>query len=98
YDPHKNRQDTFLALLDAALIARRDSLNAALQAVDDMEGGVKSARAAALNARLDSLTKEQVAALEAELGLWAGYTHGTAVADIAVSGNAQAEIITARME
>lgn len=98
YDAHKRRQDTPLAVLDPALLVRRDSLNATLRALDDLDTRPDSPEARALDARLAGLTREETAAFDADIGRWAGYVHGSGVADIALAGNGQAEIVIARME
>lgn len=98
YDPFKRRQDTYLAVLDSVILAKRDTLNAILQAFDDLDSEVTSSRASALAAVLGSMTPDEERAFDHEIGLWSGYTHGTAVADIAIAGNDRAEIVIARME
>ena len=98
YDSFKRRQDTFLAVLDTAVLAKRDELNAVLQAFDDLDSNVESPMASALAERLDKMTKDEEAAFGAEIGVWSGYAHGTAVADIATAGNDRPEIVVARME
>lgn len=98
YDAHKRRQDTPLAVLDPALLAKHDSLNAALLAVDDLDSSIDSPQARALEARYAKMTREESAAFDAEIGRWSGYVHGSGVADIALAGNEQAEIVIARME
>ncbi len=98
YDPFKRRQDTPMAVIPPALLARQDELNRVLQSLDDMDGGVQSARAQALNARLDKLSKAESDLFEADINRWSGYTHGTAVADIALADGAPAELIISRME
>ncbi|HRP08124.1 MAG TPA: hypothetical protein PLL69_06505, partial [Gemmatimonadales bacterium] len=81
YDPHKVRQDTPLAVLPPALIAKQGSLNAALMALDDIDSGVDSPAAKALNARLEQMTAEESATFDTEIGQWSGYVHGSGVAD-----------------
>lgn len=98
YDPFKRRQDTYLAVLDSVILAKRDTLNAILQAFDDLDSEVMSPRASALAAALGSMTPDAERELGDEIGLWSAYTHGTAVADIAIAGNDRAEIVIARME
>lgn len=98
YDAHKQRQDTPMAVLDPALLAKQDSLNAALVALDDLDSNTDSPAAQALTARLARMTPEETATFDAEVGRWSGYVHGSGVADIALAGNAQAEIVIARME
>lgn len=98
YDAFKQRQDLPMAVLPPDLEQRREELNRALIAFDDLDGGVESPAAALMTARLESLSEEDTAAFADAIGRWSGYTHGTAVADIAVAGNGRAEIVVARME
>lgn len=98
YDAFKLRQDTPMAVLPESVSKRKDELNQTLQASDDLDGRVDSTRAKALSKLLKKQTPAEAAEFDAVIGLWSGYTHGTAVADIALAGNAQAEIVIARME
>ncbi|MGE3466097.1 MAG: S8 family serine peptidase [Pyrinomonadaceae bacterium] len=98
YDSFKLRRDTPMEVLPAELLARRDELNAALNAYDDLDGGIDSPAARDLGAKLRKMSKAELDDLENAAGRWAGYTHGTAVADIAIAGNTLAEILIARME
>ena len=98
YDQHKRRQDTPLALLPEALLARADELNRDLRAYDDLDSGVRSALVTEMQERRRALSAEERDALDIALEDWSGYAHGTGVADITVSGHAHAEIVIARME
>lgn len=98
YDAFKLRQDTPLALLPAPVLARQDRLNQILQAYDDLEGGVQSDAIAALREMRRGLSADERRAFDDEVGLWSGYVHGTGVADIALRGHANAELVIARME
>lgn len=49
-------------------------------------------------ARLKAFPAADRARFNAQMGLWSGYAHGTGVADIALAGNAAAEMVIARME
>lgn len=98
YDAFKNRQDTALAVLPEAVLQRQAELNAILQALDDRDSGVDSPAAKAISARLKQQTPVEAAEFDDVVGRWSGYVHGTAVADIALAGNPNAEIIVARME
>lgn len=98
YDPFKRRQDTPLAVLTPAMSARRDEMNRALLAFDDIDSGVKSPAASQMTTKLEALSKEEKANFLSDIGLWSGYVHGTAVADIALANHGSAEIVVARME
>jgi hypothetical protein len=98
YDAFKNRQDTALAVISDDVLRRQYELNEMLRALDDLDGGVDSLAAKALNERLNSSTPDETAEFEAIIGLWSGYVHGTGVADIAIKDNPFTEIIIARME
>jgi hypothetical protein len=98
YDPFKMRQDTPMAVLSTAMNDKRDEMNRALLAFDDIDSKVASPAAAQMTAKLDSLSKEEKAAFLSDVGLWSGYVHGTAVADIALANHPRAEIVVARME
>lgn len=87
-----------MAVLPPGFGQRRDELNLALTAIDDLDGGVESPAAALMTARLEGLTEAETAAFSDDISRWSGYTHGTAVADIALAGRGRAEIIVARME
>ncbi len=98
YDAFKRREDTPMAILPASVLARRDELNQALMAFDDIDSGVKSVAADKMNARLDAMSEEEQTRFDIDIGLWSGYAHGTGVADIALAGHGSAEIVIARME
>jgi subtilisin family serine protease len=98
YDAFKNRQDTPMEVLPEELVRRHSELNADLVALDDLETGVDSPAAAALEAKIKQLSEHEQAIYLADLSRWSGYVHGTAVADIAIAGNARAQIVVARME
>jgi Subtilase family len=98
YDAFKHRQDTAMAVLPEELARRSSELNADLVALDDLEAGVDSPAGAALESRLNALNKIEQESYFADLSRWSGYAHGTAIADIAIAGNADAEIVVARME
>lgn len=98
YDAFKLRQDTPMAKLPASVSTWQDELNRVLQAFDDIDGNVDSPRARALQERLKRLTPEEKALFDDAVGRWSGYVHGTAVADIALAGLEQTEIVIARME
>lgn len=98
YDAFKQRQDTALAVLPAALLERRAELNDILRALDDRDSGVDSPQARAIAERLRQQTPAEAAGFDDALGRWSGYVHGTGIADIALAGNPHAEIVIARME
>lgn len=98
YDANKQRQDEPMARMPDSLLARAGELNELLLALDDRDSGEDSPRAQALSALFAAQTPEEAAAFDDAIGRWSGYMHGTAVADIAVRGNAQARIVVARME
>lgn len=98
YDAFKNRQDTALAVLPEGMLERQRELNGILQALDDRDSGVDSPAAREISARMKNQTPAEAAVFDADLGRWSGYVHGTGVADIALAGNPNAEIIVARME
>jgi len=87
-----------MALLPGKLLERQSELNQVLLAFDDIDSGVDSPAAKAMNAKLDGMTKDEQTKFDEEIGRWSGYSHGTSVADIALSGNSRAEIVVARME
>ncbi len=87
-----------MALLPASLLARRDELNALLQAFDDLDSGEESPAAKSLTHRLETLPDSQRTVLEEDATRWSGYGHGTAVADIALTGHGRASLVIARME
>lgn len=98
YDGFKRRQDTPLAVLPEAIANRKDELNQILQASDDRDGRVESDRAKALSELLKRQTPAEAAEFDSVVGRWGGYAHGTAVADISLTGHARSEIVIARME
>ncbi len=98
YDSFKRRQDTPMAVLPDAVTARRDELNAALKGLDDLDSNVNSEAARAIDERMKKMTAAERASFDDAVDRWSGFGHGTAVADIALAGNDQAEIIVARME
>lgn len=98
YDAFKHRQDTPLELLPAALLARRDELNALTMAYDDIDTFVDSPAARATKAREAAMSKEELRAATEDFDRWAGYVHGTTVADVALTTHGRAEILIARME
>lgn len=98
YDAFKRRQDSPMQVLPASVLARASELNAVLQAQDELDAGNDSSAAAAIELRLAAMSKADRMAFEDAYGRWAGYSHGTSVADVAIAGNARAEIVIARME
>jgi hypothetical protein len=98
YDPFKRRQDTPMAVLPSNMAERQEELNRAIMAFDDIDGRIDSPAARAMNAKLAGMSKEEQASFDDAVGRWSGYVHGTAVADIAMSGHDNAEIVVARME
>jgi hypothetical protein len=98
YDAFKDRQDTAMAVLPTEVMQRQSELNGLLAALDDLDTGVDSPAARDVAKRMDSLPPDEMAAFEDLLGRWGGYSHGTGVADIALTNNPRVEIIIARME
>lgn len=98
YDAFKLRQDTPMAKLPASVSVWQEELNRVLQAFDDIDGNVDSPQARALNQRLKQQSPEEKAAFDDAVGRYSGYSHGTAVADIALAGLKEVEIVIARME
>jgi len=98
YDAFKLRQDTPTAKLPASVSVWQDELNRVLQAFDDIDSNVDSPQARALTRRLKQQSPEEQALFDEAVQRWTGYSHGTAVADIALAGLEQAEIVIARME
>ncbi len=98
YDAFKHRHDTPMEPLPEALLARRDELNAVIQALDDLDTGVESPATRAYEARIATMAAGERAAAEADVGRWSGYIHGTSVADVAVRDNGRAALVIARME
>ena len=98
YNSFKLREDTAMEVLPSTFATRRDELNRALKASDDMADLVASPNLREFNERRNKMSAEERRELDAAVGRWSGYVHGTAVADIAVRGNKQAHIVIARME
>jgi len=98
YDAFKERQDTPLALLPDSIARNAAQLTDGLRALDDMDSGVDSEPARALDAWLKTATPTEQESFYAAVDRYSGYAHGTALADIALSGLPDAELIIARME
>ncbi len=98
YDAFKRRQDSPMQLLPASLLARAPELNAIIKAYDEYYAGNDTITAVAIDRKLAAMPKADSVAFEVANGQWAGYSHGTAVADVALAGNAHADILIARME
>ena len=98
YDAFKQRQDTAMAVLPEGLLARADELNAILRALDDRDSGEDTAEARAISVRMKAQSPAEAAAFDDDIGRWGGFVHGTALADIALRGLPDAEIVIARME
>ncbi|MCC6656339.1 MAG: S8 family serine peptidase [Flavobacteriales bacterium] len=98
YDAFKERQDLPLAVLPDSIARQAAQLGRWLQAMDDFDSGVDSPQAKELTAWLDTLPEAQEDAFYEAIDRYIGYTHGTALADIVLNGNAHAELIIARME
>lgn len=98
YDAFKQRQDTPMAVLPEAVLARQDELNAILRALDDRDSGVDSPEAREISARMKAQTPAEADAFDDVTGRWGGYVHGTAIADIALRGLPSAEIVVARQQ
>lgn len=87
-----------MQVLPASVLARASELNAILQVQDELDAGSNSPAAAAIELRLAAMSDAERMAFEDAYGRWAGYSHGTSVADVAIAGNARADIVIARME
>jgi hypothetical protein len=98
YDAFKERQDLPLAVLPDSIAQQSEQLTRWLLALDDIDSGVDSPKARELNAWLDTISKVREDAFYGAIDRYIGYTHGTALADIAVNGLPDAELINARME
>ena len=98
YDAFKQRQDTPLAVLPDAVLARQDELNGILRALDDRDGGIESPAAREISARMKAQTPAEADAFDDVTGRWSGYVHGTAIADIALRGLPDARIVVARQQ
>lgn len=98
YNAFKEREDTPMEVLPPSILARQAELNEVFVAFDDLQRGVESERARTFLRRMATMSPADSAELERAMGRWNGYTHGTAVADAAVAGNARAELLIARME
>lgn len=98
YDAFKRRLDSPMEVLPDSLLARRDELNQLTIGLDDLDSGVDSPGAREIARRMEAASAEEQAATEAALGRWGGYIHGTPVADVALAGNPQGELVIARME
>jgi hypothetical protein len=98
YDAFKRRLDSPMEVLPDSLLVRRDELNQLTMGLDDLDAGVDSPAAREIMRRLETASADEQAAAEAVLGRWNGYVHGTPVADVALAGNPQGELVIARME
>lgn len=98
YDAFKERQDLPMAVLPDSIAQRSAQLSRWLSAMDDIDSGVDSPQARELKAWLDTLTGTREDAFYGTIERYIGYTHGTALADIALSGLEDAEVVIARME
>jgi subtilisin family serine protease len=98
YDAFKRRQDTPMAVLPDEVRSRQDELNGILRALDDRDGGVDSAAARGISARMKAQTPAEADAFDDVTGRWSGYVHGTAIADIALRGLPGAQIVVARQQ
>src|SRR5690348_15380998 len=77
YNAFKLREDTPLAVLPDALERRRDALLEDLVALDDLDAGIDSPMAKAIDARLKAMSKQEQAAFDEDIGRISGYAHGT---------------------
>lgn len=98
YDAFKRRQDTPMAELPGAVLARRDELNGILRALDDRDSGVDSPQAREIAALMKAQSPAEADAFDDVTGRWSGYVHGTAIADIALRGLPAAELVVARQQ
>lgn len=98
YDAFKQRQDTPMAVLPDAVLARRDELNGILRALDDRDSGVDSPQARQVVALMKAQSPAEADAFDDVTGRWSGYVHGTAIADIALRGLPAAELVVARQQ
>ena len=91
-----------MAVLPVWFEGRRDDLNASMildtDAYDKVLTDETKAKYKDLIDRTAKLSDEQNKIFSDGVERWGGYTHGTAVADVAIAGNAMAEIVIARME
>lgn len=87
-----------MELLPPVILARQDELNAAFVALDELDHGIDSPADRAIDQRIKSMSPSDSASCVRAMDRWGGYTHGTGVADAALAGNPQAELVIARME
>ncbi|MEP7384187.1 MAG: S8 family serine peptidase [Gemmatimonadota bacterium] len=98
YDAFKRRQDSPMARLPSALLAMIDALIVITNGLDDLDTEVESPAAKAVAQSMAAMTAGEREAAEKELSRWAGYSHGTGVADAAIAGHGRVELVIARME
>jgi hypothetical protein len=98
YDAFKQRQDTPMAVLPDAILARQDELNGILRALDDRDSGVESPGARDIAALMKAQSPAEADAFDDVTGRWSGYVHGMAIADIALRGLPGARIVVARQQ
>jgi len=96
FDLHSNRVHGELYPLGADA-ARFPELRSQIKGLLDMEAGVDSPDATALQAKLSTLPQDQVKPFFEDLELFGNYIHGTHVAGIASKGNPFARLLIARI-
>lgn len=84
--------------LAADVQARLPDLLARSKGLADLGANIDSAEAAQVKALLSNLAPAQYKAVQEELRLVGGYSHGTHVAGIAMAGNPYARLANARIE
>ncbi len=91
-------QNTPTARISSELLARRDEMNRIFKGIGDLDANMDTPDATFVRDRLASLPPDSVPIYEEWQSQWNGYTHGTAVASVAVSGNPAARIVLGRMQ
>jgi Subtilase family len=98
FDQFFRASDSPMASLPPELLTRQVEMNRLFKGLSDLDANIDSPDAAFVNTRMTSLSADSVPIYDDWMAQWNGYSHGTAVASVAVAGNPAARIVLGRMQ
>jgi len=91
-------ENTPTAQISPVLMARRGEMTRLFKGMSDLDANMDTPDARFVRDRFVSLPPDSAEMYERWISQWNGYSHGTAVASVAVEGNPAARILLGRMQ
>ena len=98
FDQYLRPANTPMAKLPRELLDRQAEMSRLFRGLGDMDANIDSPDAKYTRDRMANLSPDSAALYEDWQNQWNGYSHGTAVASVAVAENPAARIVLGRME